>query len=270
MYNIPVSKASGVDQINRQHLENLNRFWKNIFSIKQAAKTLELPLNQSRDLLGYFARRGWLSRVRPGYYLVVPLGTANPHAYKENSWVAANTLFTPCCIGGWSAAEHWHLTEQIFSSIVVITTKAFRHKQLSIQGVKFVLKLKKKVGRTKSVWIQNTKIQVSDPAQTIVDMLDNPACGGGIRHVAELIKNYFASEYATQYDLAKYLSECGNKTTNKRLGFILESLQIDQAQLIKACRDHISTGYSMLDPSIKSKGTINRHWNLRVNAKIAP
>jgi len=36
------------------------------------------------------------------------------------------------------------------------------------------------------------KVDVSDVHRTIVDMLDDPSSGGGIRHVAECLSAYFA------------------------------------------------------------------------------
>ena len=53
-----------------------------------------------------------------------------------------------------------------------------------------------------------------------------------------------------------------------RLGYIIETLAISSAEIIDECRRNISLGYSVLDPTIKSKGTFNRKWNLRVNANI--
>ena len=39
----------------------------------------------------------------------------------EDPWVIAAQLYGPCYIGGWSAAEYWDLTEQIFRTVVVMT-----------------------------------------------------------------------------------------------------------------------------------------------------
>lgn len=263
-----MSKVSGIDEKNRRLLDSLNRFGKNIFSVKEAAKIMGLSVDNARLSLGYFARRGWLARIRPGFYISVPLGTVNPQEYKENPWIVANRIFAPCCIGGWSAAEHWDLTDQIFNSVFICTVKLFRNKQINVQGTDFVLRLKKNLGCTKNVWIENTKIQISDPAQTIIDILDDPSSGGGMRHICEIVKNYFESEHRNNFDLSKYISECKNRTVHKRLGYILEALNIEAAELIAKCRKNISAGYSVFDPTIKTKGTFNRRWNLRVNAGI--
>ena len=270
MYGIPMKNIAGINEKNRKLLESLNRFGKNIFSVKDAAKIMDLPIKYARLYLSYFARRGWLSRVKQGLYIAVPLGTVNPQEYKENPWIVANRVFAPCYIGGWSAAEYWDLTEQIFSSVYVFTSRLFRCKNTNVQGTDFVLKFFKKNAskHIKGVWIENVKIQVSDPTQTIVDILNDPSAGGGIRHVADIIENHFGSENKDEDKLVDCIKMNGNKTINKRLGFILESLHVSSDELIKFCLKNISQGYSIFDPSIKNKGTYNRRWNLRVNAEI--
>lgn len=263
---------SGINEKNRKLLDALNRSGKNIFSIKDASNVIGLPIKETSLCLGYFARRGWLARVKRGLYISVPLGTDNPQAYKENPWIVANRVFSPCYIGGWSAAEHWELTEQIFNSIYVVTTRPFRRKNTAIQGTAFLLKhlstVLYKHLHLKSVWIENIKIQVSEPTQTIVDILNDPSAGGGIRHIVDIIKHYFDSSHKDETKLLAYISESGNKTIYKRLGYILETLNIPADTVIESCLKNISAGYSTFDPAIKNKGVYNRRWNLRVNAEI--
>ncbi len=265
-----MEKILGINEKNRRLLESLNRFSKNLFTAKEASKIINLPLNDTRLFLAYCARRGWLARVKRGLYVCVPLGTVNPQEYKENPLLVANRIFAPCYIGGWSAAGYWDLTEQIFNSVCVFTYKTFRKKNLSVQGTEFVLKYlnKKKSKHTKGVWIENVKIQISNPSQTLVDILDDPSIGGGIRHVADIVENYFNAELIEEALLLSYIEEHGNKTVYKRLGFILEALKITSNDVIEKCKKNISSGYSVLDPSINNKGSYNRRWNLRANAKI--
>lgn len=265
-----MEKKLGINEKNRRLLDLLNRFGKNLFSIKDASKIIGLPVKDTRLYLGYLARRGWLARVKRGLYVSVPLGTVNPQEYRENPWIVADRIFAPCCIGGWSAAEHWGFTDQIFNSVFVFTARMFRKKNVTIQGTEFVLKLvrTKKIGHTKSIWIENVKVQVSNPYQTIVDVLNDPAVGGGIRHVSDIVRNYFNSEYRNDIELLSYIKENKNRTVYKRLGYILEISNIEAPEIIKECHKNISSGYSVLDPTIKTKGSFNRRWNLRVNAKV--
>jgi len=265
-----MEKKLGINEKNRRLLDLLNRFGNTLFSIKDASKIIGLSVKDTRLYLGYFARRGWLSRVKQGIYISVPLGTVSPQEYKENPWIVANRIFAPCNIGGWSAAEHWEFTDQIFSSIFVFTARIFRKKNITIQGTEFILKLvrAKKIRHTKSIWIENVKVRVSDPSQTIVDVLDDPAVGAGIRHVSDIVRNYFNSEYRNNIELLNYIKENKNRTVYKRLGYILEISDINVPDLINECHKNISSGYSILDPAIKTKGSFKRRWNLRVNAEV--
>ena len=133
--------VSGISEKNRKLLDAINRTQKGPFSADEVAKALGISLGKISLILTYFVRKGWLSRVRRGLYITVPLGTVNPQEYKENPWVVANRVFAPCYIGGWSAAEHWEFTDQIFSSIVIFTLRRFRSKNMRIQGTDFILKL---------------------------------------------------------------------------------------------------------------------------------
>ena len=95
-------------------------------------------------------------------------------------WILIPRLFDPAYVAGWSAAEHWELTEQIFRSVCVVT------------------------GRT--VWRGGTKVQVSDPHRTIIDMLDEPSTGGGIRHVDDCLGVYLERPDA---DLGEVIAYAG-------------------------------------------------------------
>lgn len=265
-----MNKMLGINEKNRKLLESLNRFGKKLFSIEDASRIIGLPTGETRYYLAYFTRRGWLARVKRGLYVTVPLGTVNPQEYRENPLVVANQVFSPCYIGGWSAAEHWNLTDQIFNSVFVCTYRTFRRKSVNVQGTDFVLKLvrEEKAGHTRGVWIENVRIQISDPSQTILDILDTPPAGGGIRHVAEVVENYFSSEHRNDAQLLEYVKKHRNRTVYKRLGYIIETRAIPSAETMKECHKNISSGYSVLDASIKRKGTFNRRWNLRINADI--
>ena len=69
-----------------------------------------------------------MSWVARGLYGPVPLEPERSDLLLEDSWPVAIGLYSPCCIGGWSAAEHWDLTEQIFRTAVV----SFRQKACTV------------------------------------------------------------------------------------------------------------------------------------------
>ena len=92
-------------------------------------------------------------------------------------------------------------------------------------GIKFKLKTIRpyKVFGTKTVWRGSVKIQVSDSSKTIIDLLDDPALGGGMRVIKDFFIEYWESGYRNIDRLIEYAEKMKNKTIFKRLGFLLEA-----------------------------------------------
>ena len=262
--------AEGIEAPNRQLVDQLARSANGPFTVSQAAQMLGLPAARSLRLLRYLQARGWLSRVKRGLYVTVPLGATNASDWREDTWVVAVTAFSPCYIAGWSACEHWGLTEQMFRTILVVTAKPFRSAEIEVQSTPFRLRhrpIEKHFG-TRTVWRGKTRVPVSDPTRTIIDLLAEPSMGGGIRHIAEMVVTYFTGEHRDDKLMVQYGEKLGNHTVFKRLGYLIEVLKVAAPEPIAACRERLSTGITALDPAVSTKGTIHKRWNLRVNAGI--
>ena len=260
----------GISQAHRQLLSRLHRKFAGPFTSGEAADCLQLPAQKVNRLLAHWAARGWLSRVRRGTYVTVPLEAVNPSEWRRDPWVMATSLFSPCYIGGWSAAEHWGLTEQIFADVVVFTASDVRRRRQTIKGTTFVLTTssKNRMFGLRPVWRDNARVQVSSPARTVIDILNNPRIGGGIKHVAQIAEELIVGEHRDDKTLVEFAKQLGNKTVCKRLGFILESSGLATPELLAFCRENVSAGYSKLDPGIQRKGRLIRRWNLEVNAEL--
>lgn len=262
--------ASGISKDHRELLSRLHRDHPTPFDIDSATVTLGLPRPKVRSLLRYWCARGWLSRIRRGIYITVPLNAKSPSEWREDAWIVANTVFSPSFIGGWSAAEHWGLTEQIFSDIVVFTSGPVRGRTPIIKRTKYIVV---RIPETKffslmSVWRNNVKISVSSPSRTIADILNIPRLGGGMKHVAQITDDYFSGEHRDDDELRLCLEKLKNRTAMKRLGYLIESLNIDAPDTLAFCLDNVSAGYSRFDPSAPAGGTLMRRWNLQINVSI--
>jgi predicted transcriptional regulator of viral defense system len=121
-----------------------------------------------------------------------------------------------------------------------------------------------------SVWREGVKVPVSSPSRTLVDLVDDPRLGGGMRHVSEVAGNYFGSEHRKDSELVDLLVRLGNGTAFKRLGYLVEALGIAAPEVVEACRERMSAGVSTLDPSGPSKGQVLGRWRLRVNVGVGP
>jgi predicted transcriptional regulator of viral defense system len=112
------------------------------------------------------------------------------------------------------------------------------------------------------VWRGQTRVQVSDVHRTIIDMLDDPATGGGIQHVADCFEQYMQRKDSEPRILIEYADRLGNGAVFKRLGFLAERHPQGEA-IIDAAKLRLSKGYAKLDPALDCARLITR-WRVRV------
>jgi predicted transcriptional regulator of viral defense system len=111
-----------------------------LVSVNDVSQTLQMERTSAAKQLARWHLQGLLRRLRRGVYAPVPLTALGQEQVLEDPWVVVPELFGPAYIGGWSAAEHWGLTEQLFRSVCVVTARQVRGKEQTVQGVPFVLK----------------------------------------------------------------------------------------------------------------------------------
>ncbi|HED08519.1 MAG TPA: hypothetical protein ENI57_10425 [Ignavibacteria bacterium] len=223
------------------------------------------------QILSRLAQKGWLQRVRHGVYSIVPLSSITTTPIIEEVWPLAVNLFEPAYISGWSAAEHWDLTEQIFNSLSLVTQKPQRKSVQIINGIKFrvrVLKKKYFFG-TKTLWFGSNQVEVADPSKLIIDIMDMPDFGGGGRHSIDIVKAYWNSELNNPEQILEYAIKYRRGTVMKRLGFLSEKFNAPVSKKwLQKCRSYQSAGISNLDPNSPGRGKISSKWNLRINIPL--
>src|SRR5271168_1759741 len=126
--------------VPRARLAAVLRAAKEVVSVDIASKTLGIDRRRAAQLLSRWRRQGWLRRIGHGLYVSVPLDLASSEQVVADPWVLVPTLFNQCYIGGWTAAHHWELTEQLFNETLVFTTRRIRRKRVTAQGVAFRLR----------------------------------------------------------------------------------------------------------------------------------
>lgn len=255
--------------------ETLNRLARNansgLIGVKEASEALGLSRNATMSKLSRLTNQGWIKRVRPGLYLVLPLeARTDAPTMVEDPWVLARELFSPCYIGGWSAAEYWGLTEQIFRSTFVVSSSNVRKRKQELGGIQFhIVRVPlTRLAGTKSIWRGQERMNISDRERTIVDALCAPGWIGGIRHLAEIIENYASSTDCNPDALIRVLLDIGKGSSFKRVGYLAERVWPGAIELIEVALGNRSSGDIKLDPAVRSRGRLNRRWGLWINARV--
>jgi predicted transcriptional regulator of viral defense system len=246
-----------------------------IFSTERARELApEVGLKDSYlwEALYHLRRNGWIVSLRRGLYA---LSASVPGVTPAHEYEVAMALVSPAAISHWSALHYHGLTEQALRKVFVLTTtdasvprvRSTTAKRISNgypvgDTVYKIVQVKpERYFGTEKVWIEETRVTITDPERTLLDGLSMPQyCGdlAEVLHAFEVRGDYLdvkrIIEYACKLDTA----------TAKRLGWVLELQGVDLASLEPLANLPIS-GYRKLDPTGPRKGPCNRRWMIQEN-----
>lgn len=240
-----------------------------VITVESATESLGVSGRGAAIALGRLTRAGWLTRIRRGLYYLTPL-EGGAGTVVEDAWVLADAAFAPCYIGGWTAAQHWGLTEQSFRATFVGTAATIRTRSQTLLGAEFRL-VKVPMARVESVapvWRGAVQIRVSSAERTLVDACDDPSWVGGVRHLAEILTRYRATSSDAGAGLLAELERRRSGSAFRRAGYLVERLWPEAVGLIASALKARPTGVIRLDPAIPGRGTMSRRWGLWVNAEV--
>jgi predicted transcriptional regulator of viral defense system len=261
---------AGISASGRADLARVLEGGQRFVTPARASEALRIDNVDAAKKLARWADHGWLRRVRRGLYIGVPVDAAFPASWSEDPLVVASEVW-PCYFTGWTAANEWALTDQVFRTTVLKTSARVRVSSVTLLGHTYLLSSVEKAEMdwgVKSQWKADSRLRFADPARTVVEIFDTPKIGGGIRHAAEIL-----AAYLDEHDpnlLVDYGDRLGNRAVFKRLGYCIEALERDLPATLEACRSRISAGISALDPDGPTGGHTVTRWALRVNVGIRP
>jgi len=261
--------TGGISGSGREDLALVVGRGRRTVSVAEVAIALGVDRAAAAKRLARWTEQGWLRRVRRGLYIPVPVDAEDPRSWSEDPLVLADAVWGPCFFTGWTAANHWNLTEQVFRTTIVKTASRVRKTRDRLLDHDFhIVHVPQTLIEwgTRAVWRGDRRVQLADPARTVVDVLDDPRLGGGIRLCADILGVYLSDhDWRTLVDFGDRL---GNRTVFKRLGYLLEAADLADDGLRDACRTRVTTGVALLDPSGAARGPRHPEWGLRINVAV--
>ena len=152
-----MTKKQPDSSLARVRLGKLLRNIGQIMTVTDVAKTLEMSTPEASKLLSKWCVQGWVARVKRGLYVVIPLDATSGESALSDPLTLLPYLFKEYYMGGWTALEHWDFTDQIFNSILVVTTDPLRSHEMTYLNVKFRAKsiVEHMFFGTKVIWKDN-------------------------------------------------------------------------------------------------------------------
>lgn len=260
-------KSKYISTQSSRLLSYFNR--KNIACFEYSAAREALPDSKPgavRELLSDMTRRGLLMRLKEGVYYIIPYD-ADSDSFMPDWHLLAEHLVNGAehYIGYYSALQVHNLITQPSLNEQIVVSKQLRPSEISIRGVsfKFIYHSRGHFFGTKKIWIDSfNKVMCSDLEKTFIDCLFKPGYAGGIVEVAKAL---YTSRDKINYDiLMQYIKKFGSQAVIKRLGFLLEILEIKSA-IIECLQKMRTRSYIVLDTELPKEGKRISRWSIQQN-----
>ena len=261
-----MSVSKGLGPQERLLLTSLAGKGKRIFRVDEA-----LPYwtskQQAFNALGRLVKKGWLQRLERGLYMIVPLEAGPAGQWTDDPLVIATQLNLDGAVAYWSALHYWNLTEQVPRTVFIQSLRQRNPSQKTILGVryKFVWIKKDRFFGIVSRSSEGLKINITDREKSLIDACSRPDLCGGILQVAQAFQ---AGEPIDWDRMDSYLKKMGSGAIYKRLGYLIETLNIsipNQEDRLRNWRQSMSQGIALLDLGGLQIGSVKTKWRVRVN-----
>lgn len=238
-----------------------------IITIDDIETTLQVASNTARDIASRLTQKGWLERLLPGTYLIIPLAAGGGATYTTHEYLIASHVAQPMYIGYYSALSHHGLTEQVPRTVYVVTPTRARSREIHGVPYRVTSIVDRKFFGSEPVSIEGTTVPISDVEKTLVDCADHPEYCGGLRELATAMRTA-DSQGCSWQTVVDYLQELDNGAASKRIVYLADRLGVDLPSR-EALVESFTSGYSLLDPTRPDSGSTNSTYRLRVNVESA-
>jgi len=239
----------------------------NCFTYSQAFEALpESSVSAVRELLSDMTRRGLLMRLKQGIYYIIPY-EADSESFMPDWHLIAGCLVngTDHYIGYYSALQIHNLITQPSLKEQIVVPKQLHPSVIHIKKVpfQFIYHNEKHFFGQKKVWVDSFhKVNCSDLEKTIIDCLFKPHYAGG---VVEIAKAIYQSKNNIDFDkLLEYAIKFESQAVIKRLGFILETLEIGKSA-IRGLQKIKTPSFVLLDTELPKAGKMISRWRIQQN-----
>lgn len=250
-----------------QLLSSLNEAGINCFGVHEAYSALpESKKSTVRQLLTDMTRRGLLMRIKEGVYCVIPYGRGAENFMPDWHLLAGHLVGkSDYYIGYYSALQVHNLITQPSLKEQIVVSKQIKPSEILVRDIpfQFIYHNEKHFFGSKKIWIDSfNKVQCSDLEKTFVDCLYKPDYAG---EIVETAKAIFAAKDKINFDrLLEYVRKFGSQAVVKRLGFLLETVEIKTA-ILEDLREMKTASSVLLDTELPDEGRAISRWSIRQN-----
>ena len=236
------------------------------FTLADVAEITGLRPALASSLLHKAAKRGLVSRLKRGVFVLVPPELGSATEYSGNPYLIAHRLVgdAPYFVSHASAMEIHRMVTQPQFVVFASSTKRVPNRTLNGTEYRFVLIKPNLFFGTTKHWVTKQEfVDISDLERTVIDGLRQPEYCGGVTEVAKGLWMRHADMQTAK--LVDYALRLRIGAVTRRLGYLLELYAIAPEHELTRLRQSLTSTYLPLDPILPREGPHVARWRLQVN-----
>jgi predicted transcriptional regulator of viral defense system len=243
---------------------------KALFSHADVEEITSLQAKSARNFVAALVRRGVATRLKPGLFILVPFELGHERDYLGSPYAVARELAGSAdyYVSHASAMDLHQMVTQPQLVVYTTTTRAIRPRVVLGTEFRFVRCKPEHFFGNIEHWVAKTeKVQVSDLERTIIDGLKQSEYCGGFTDVARGF--WMRRDDIDCGRLVDYALRLDKGAVIRRLGFLLETFEVDAPREVKRLQESLTASYAILDPLLPDEGRFMARWRLRLNVDPA-
>jgi predicted transcriptional regulator of viral defense system len=237
-----------------------------VFSIDEALQVSGKSYSATLHTLRRLTKAGWVVRLNPGKYAIVPLEAGNEAIPAANRLVIAREMVdgAPYYLSHDSALEVHNMLTRPVTTVTVTTSRRLLNRTVLRVPYRFVAAKTENLWGHEPVWVMpDQQVEVSDLERTILDGLARPDLCAGVGEVAAGL--WMRRDDLDWEKFLSYSNRLGNQAAAKRLGYLLENFGLTPGPLLEGLQELVGPSYAPLDPLLPVEGRYLARWRLRIN-----
>lgn len=264
--NSLISKTLG--PVSATLLKDLLSQGKIFFTLDDACAISGKSRQQISNFLRDLVNREILARIKSGVFLILQMG--HESTQLDNWPIIAHFLAdgNDYFISYYSAMRLHGMTTHPLLDVTLTMSKRNKSKKIHNISYQFIYIKPEHFWGADPLWVsKQNKVWISDLERTLLDGFDRPELCGGI---IEVVKGIWTKQKDINWTkLVEYAKNYHSKAAVKRLGYILEKLNIGiecihhLEKIIEPRKDYI-----LLDPNGAKAGSFLSRWRVQQNINV--
>lgn len=235
-------------------------------ALAELRRSLGASESYARYLAHRLVQKGWLERLRPGLFQLVPAARGREGIADTNPLVAGAVLVSPYFFSFGTACTYHGLTEQVFAEVYIACRD--RHRPVVVRDKRYVfveVPSDRFFGFTEET-VLSVPVQMATLERALLDALDRPQHAGGVGEVSRIVSRATRLSWPALLGLARRWQSAA---VLQRFGCLLDLHRVEVPADARSELVELTRGASKIQLGPRSKwgyaGKLVRPWNVVEN-----